>query len=206
MKIKKDSEAISTSKIKKFKFKIDRLFHGIFSWFVLVLAAGICGYAINMERSFENMVCFYSRLASNACGFKHKAQAIKQLATVNTSEDLNYNVRPDDLISDGDSFLVIDAKYKVISSNDKYKKKPTREDFYQMISTCIAYDCREAILIYPLSHNFSNLSWKTDNSVNGEKITIRAVGIDIFCSEDDLIIQLTNIIRSTYFAKEKNNG
>lgn len=46
MKIKKDSEAISTSKIKKFKFKIDRLFHGIFSWFVLVLAAGICGYAI----------------------------------------------------------------------------------------------------------------------------------------------------------------
>lgn len=46
MKKKKDNEELSTSKIKKFKFSISNLFHGIFSWFVLVLAAAICGYAI----------------------------------------------------------------------------------------------------------------------------------------------------------------
>lgn len=166
----------------------------------------VCGYAINMERSFENIVCFYSRIAANTCGCRHKAQATKQLASSSIGSEYAYGVRPDDLISKGSKNLIMDAKYKMISLQDKYKKKPSRDDFYQMISTCIAYGCHEAVLIYPVTTNFPQLNWSTDKVVNGSKIMVRAESINLRLDDNELIGQLAEIVQRTMFYEEVTNG
>lgn len=166
----------------------------------------MCGYAINMERSFENIVCFYSKMAAHLCGFRHKPQATKQLAASPKNGDYAYDVRPDDLISKGNKCLIMDAKYKALSMQDKNKKKPSRDDFYQMISSCIAYDCHEAVLIYPETVDFPLLTWRTDKTVNGNNIIVRAETIDLGSDDEELIGRLTEIVRCTTFYEEVING
>ena len=166
----------------------------------------VCGYAINMERSFENIVGFYSRMAAYAYGLMHKTQATKQLAASSKGEDYDYEIRPDDLISKANRTLIMDAKYKTISTQDKYKKKPSRDDFYQMISSCIAYDCHEAVLIYPETIDFPRLSWSTNKVVNGFNIIVRAESINLNLDDDELVGQLANIVKNTDFYEEIANG
>jgi 5-methylcytosine-specific restriction endonuclease McrBC regulatory subunit McrC len=166
----------------------------------------VCGYAINMERSFENIVCYYSRMAARICGCRHKPQATRQLAASPRGEGYSYEVRPDDLISKDNSNLIMDAKYKAISAQDKYKKKPSRDDFYQMISSCIAYDCHEAVLIYPETIDFPAMTWSTDKLVNGFSIQVRAESINLSMDEDKLIGRLADIIKRTTFYEEVADG
>lgn len=166
----------------------------------------ICGYAINMERSFENIICHYARLAAHTCGYKHKSQATMQLAKSQMGDDYSYDVRPDDLISKGNRNLILDAKYKAISTKSKDKKKPSRDDFYQMISSCIAYDCHEAVLIYPKTADFPYLTWTTDRKVNNFNILVRAETIDLGLDDDKLVEQLVNIVKQTVFYEEVANG
>ncbi len=163
----------------------------------------ICGYVINMERAFENIVCRYSNTAAAKLGFSHKGQASIHFATANGSYDYEYDIRPDDLVSDGIQHLVMDAKYKALSSDSKYKRKPSREDFYQMVSSCIAYNCPEAILIYPLTTKFPSQSWDTVQNVNGKKISIKSVGVDILGSDKDIENMLVQAIQESYIYKEK---
>ena len=162
----------------------------------------ICGYAINMERSFENIVGFYSRMAAYAQGLMHKTQATKQLAASSKGDDYAYDIRPDDLISKDNRTLIMDAKYKTISVQDKNKKKPSRDDFYQMISSCIAYDCHEAILIYPETADFPKITWSTDKMVNGFNIIVRAESINLDLDDDRLIDRLAEIVKNTEFYEE----
>lgn len=166
----------------------------------------VCGYAINMERSFENIVCYYSRMAAHNCGCRHKPQATKQLAASPIGEDFAYDVRPDDLITKGLNSLILDAKYKALSIKDKFKKKPSRDDFYQMISTCIAYGCHEAVLIYPETEDFPELTWRTDQLVNGYNIIVRAETINLGLDDDKLINRLSEIMKQTTFYEEVANG
>lgn len=162
----------------------------------------ICGYAINMERAFENIVCTYAQKASVKLGVVHKGQASIRFATTNGAYDYEYDIRPDDLISNNQNYLVMDAKYKVLSNDNKYKRKPVREDFYQMISSCIAYNSSEAVLVYPLSSNFSTQAWETVQTVNGKKIVVRAVGIDILGEESAIVQTLETAIRESYIYQE----
>lgn len=166
----------------------------------------VCGYAINMERSFENIVGVYSKKAADACGFRHKVQATRQLATSIKGEGYGYDVRPDDLISKENNTLILDAKYKTISDQSKSKKKPSSSDFYQMISSCIAYDCHEAVLIYPESIDFPHLTWSTDKTVNGFNIIVRVETINLALDDDSLVSQLVDIVKQTTFYKEVCNG
>ncbi len=162
----------------------------------------ICGYAINMERAFENIVCTYAQKASVKLGVVHKGQASIRFATTNGAYDYEYDIRPDDLISNNQNYLVMDAKYKVLSSDNKYKRKPVREDFYQMISSCIAYNSSEAILVYPLSSNFPTQAWETVQTVNGKKIIVRTIGIDILGEESAIVQTLETAIRESYIYQE----
>lgn len=165
----------------------------------------VCGYAINMERSFENIIGFYSRMAAYTYGFMHKTQVTKRLATSIKGEDYSYDIRPDDLISKENRILIIDAKYKIVSTKDKYRKKPSRDDFYQMVSSCIAYNCHEAVLIYPQTVDFPQTSWCTDNAVNGFNIIVKAEAINLGFDDEKLIAQLTEIIKHTDFFEEVTN-
>lgn len=166
----------------------------------------ICGYAINMERSFENIVCFYSRVASKSLGCFHKSQAVKQLAESSYNHEFDYDVRPDDLISRNGKCIIVDAKYKAISMQNTYKKKPSRDDFYQMLSSCIAYNCSEAVLIYPKTESFPHMYWETLNPVNGKKITVRASSIDMMLNEGDMVDAFADIIKETIFIRENMHG
>ena len=159
-----------------------------------------------MERSFENIVSYYSRIAAHRCGLSHKPQASKQLAAAPEGTYLAYEVRPDDLITKGSNNLVVDAKYKVLSLQDKTSRKPSRDDFYQMISSCIAYECHEAVLIYPETVNFPYLSWKTDKTVNGFQITVKSEAINISVDDESLINKIEEIIMNTDFFEETVNG
>ena len=96
----------------------------------------------------------------------------------------------------------MDAKYKVLSSDNKYKRKPVREDFYQMISSCIAYNSSEAILVYPLSSNFPTQAWETVQTVNGKKIVVRTIGIDILGEESAIVQTLETAISESYIYQE----
>lgn len=166
----------------------------------------VCGYAINMERSFENIVCYYLRIAAHRCGFRHKPQASKQLAAAPEGAYLAYEVRPDNLITKGSNDLIVDAKYKALSLQGKTSRKPSHDDFYQMISSCIAYECHEAVLIYPETVNFPYLSWKTDKTVNGFQITVKSEAINISVDDESLINRMEEIIMNTDFYEEDANG
>lgn len=162
----------------------------------------ICGYVINMERAFEQIVCHFSRAAAQQLGLSHKSQATLSFAAAKDGGD-GYDVRPDDLISGGGKHLVMDAKYKVLSAEDAYRKKPSREDFYQMVSTCIACQSSEAILVYPAGAAFPNRAWETIRAVNGEKIRISALGIDILEDEDAIMEAMKGALQNSCLYKEK---
>lgn len=167
----------------------------------------ISGYIINMERSFENIVCFYSKHASISLGYAHKSQAVMKLASSKINNDLDFYVKPDDLISSKGRHLIVDAKYKALSllGNDN-KRKPSRDDFYQMVSSCIAYNSSEAVLIYPITNNFPQDTWDTINNVNGYPITVRSAAIDLMQEDGSLVDAFVRIIKETDFYKEKSYG
>ena len=162
----------------------------------------ICGYAINMERAFENIVCTYAQKASVRLDMSHKGQASIRFATTNGTYDYDYDIRPDDLIISNCNYLIMDAKYKVLSEDNKYKRKPEREDFYQMISSCIAYKSSEAILVYPLSSKFPVQTWETVQTVNGKKIKVKTIGIDLLGDDSSIIQTLESAIRESYIFQE----
>ncbi len=163
----------------------------------------ICGYVINMERAFENIVCHYTNAVALKLGLSHKDQASIRFATANGNYDYDYDIRPDDLVSGDGKYLVMDAKYKVLSADNRYKRKPSRDDFYQMVSSCIAYKSPEAILVYPLTVKFPNQTWSTIQTVNGEKISIKSIGIDILGSNDDIANTIRTALQDSYLYKEK---
>lgn len=162
----------------------------------------ICGYAINMEQSFENIVEYYSRIAANKMGCLHKPQVTKRLAICQVEGESGFDVRPDNLITKGQSTLIMDAKYKTLSMYEKGKSKPSSEDFYQMISSCLAYGCHEAVLVYPKGNNFPVLQWNTNNKVNDYQYTIRSEAIDLDVEDEILIKQFEGIVKNTLFYKE----
>ena len=75
-----------------------------------------------------------------------------------------------------------------------------------MISSCIAYECHEAVLIYPETVNFPYLSWKTDKTVNGFQITVKSEAINISVDDESLINRMEEIIMNTDFYEEDANG
>lgn len=162
----------------------------------------ICGYVINMERAFENIVCYFANSAALKLGLSHKGQASIRFAAANGNYDYDYDIRPDDLISDGKKHLVMDAKYKVLSSDRRFKRKPSRDDFYQMISSCIAYNSPEAILVYPLTAKFPQQTWNTLQAVNGHPIAVHSIGINIFGSNDEIADTIYHALQESYLYKE----
>ncbi len=164
----------------------------------------ICGYVINMERAFENIVSYFSTAVAIKLGLSHKGQASIRFATANGNYDYDYDIRPDDLISDGTKYLIMDAKYKVLSSDSRFKRKPSRDDFYQMISSCIAYNSPEAILVYPLTAKFPQQTWNTVQTVNGKKISVSSIGIDILGSDTAIVEAIAQALQESHLYKEIN--
>lgn len=161
----------------------------------------ICGYVINMEKAFENIVSYYVDKISVKKQVLHLAQADTRFAIIdNEHENLEFHVRPDDLLIRGKEKLVIDAKYK----NIDYEGKPLREDFYQMISSCIAYQTYEAMLIYPTTDGMKDYDkkWKVLQKVNGNELKVSANKINIMSSDNEIINQLTAFIDKTKFMEE----
>ena len=71
-----------------------------------------------------------------------------------------------------------------------------------MISSCIAYDCHEAILIYPETADFPKITLSTDKMVNGFNIIVRAESINLDLDDDRLIDRLAEIVKNTEFYEE----
>jgi 5-methylcytosine-specific restriction endonuclease McrBC regulatory subunit McrC len=197
---------LSSGNQSLFQFGIFALVRIVIEFVIVYGKAGnqICGYVINMERAFENIVCYYTNAVALKLGLSHKDQASIRFATANGNYDYDYDIRPDDLVSGDGKYLVMDAKYKVLSVDNRYKRKPSRDDFYQMVSSCIAYKSPEAILVYPLTAKFPNQTWSTIQTVNGEKINIKSIGIDILGSNDDISNTIKAALQDSYLYKEKN--
>lgn len=159
-----------------------------------------CGYFINMETAFENIVCYYTEQLSTKKKLLHIPQADRLLAVSDNDPGVqDFHVRPDDLLVKDDSSLIIDAKYKYLAESDK----PSREDFYQMIASCIAYKTNEAILIYPQNKesDIYNMSWSVDNPLDGNRYSISANKINIFDSEQKIIEQIWDSIKESHFSE-----
>ena len=110
---------------------------------------------------------------------------------------MDFHIRPDDLLVKGNAKIVIDAKYKYISGSDK----PSRDDFYQMISSCIAHGTSEAILIYPsteVNDSYSE-SWTLINPINGKNFKVYAEKIDIYADDQEIIGQISNVVNKSKF-------
>ena len=163
----------------------------------------VSGFIINMERSFEKIVAYFSDLAARKLGVMHKKQASIKYAVSNINAEYDYSVRPDDLYYYGDSALILDAKYKVLSSDSASNRKPSTEDFYQMISSCVAYQTNEAILVYPDFYGYRKMFWKTINFVNGKNIFVKVTVIDILKSDNEILKNLTEAVKDTLFIKSR---
>lgn len=156
------------------------------------------GYVIKMEKAFENILCFYTNKYALNTGVLHRTQADKLLAkTPDNNKVLEIHVIPDNLLIDKTKKIIIDAKYKKMET----LKKPTSEDFYQMISYCLAYNTGEAILIYPeLYENDNDVNnWVITHQINNHNLSIYIGKIDIFSEDHEIFNQIDNIIKKTHF-------
>lgn len=165
----------------------------------------INGYVVNMEKAFENIVRYYANRAALELGLMHKGQATTILAVHEYNSGLNYHVIPDDLILYKDKKLILDAKYKLISNNIENQKKPHRDDIYQMISSCLAYNTWEAILLYPEYRQELKHNWDIIQTVNGKRLKITARSININISDLELVEAIKAIIKNTNFYSEVTN-
>lgn len=160
----------------------------------------ICGYMINMEVAFENIVCFYAEKYAQMKHLLHISQADTLLASAsNGLREYEFHVRPDDLFVKDNYKLVLDAKYKRMQNKDK----PSREDFYQMVSSCIAHETHEAILLYPsiAEEIYHEKDWLVRNTVNGKQVRILADTIDIFAGESIIVDQIAKAVARSYFSE-----
>lgn len=160
----------------------------------------ICGYVINMETAFENIVCYYADRFTLKKQLLHVPQADTVLASSDKGRsDMDFHIRPDDLIIKGNEKLVMDAKYKYVSGSDK----PTRDDFYQMVSSCIAHGTDEAVLIYPSTEvdDAYSESWTLINPINGVNFKVYANKIDIFSDDQTIIGQISSAVYRSRFAE-----
>ena len=158
----------------------------------------VCGYIISTERAFERIVETHCGEAARRLGYAHRAQAEKQLAESTTSGNKDFYVIPDDLVFTSEKKLVIDAKYKLLKQ-DHGTGKPGRDDFYQMISSCIAHNAFESVLIYPKDSGSQANSWSLTQQINGENYIIHSAFVDIFGSDKDITEELINTIKATKF-------
>ncbi|MGD1885033.1 MAG: hypothetical protein ACFB11_22490 [Paracoccaceae bacterium] len=81
-------------------------------------------------------------------------------------DNKKYKIKPDLIVKDGRGALII--------GDAKYKKKPSEEDRYQIVSHALAYGVKKAILIYPKSP-----SSQQSGLVRLGKIGLEA-GIEVF--------------------------
>lgn len=164
----------------------------------------VSGYVINMEKAFENIVSVYADLAAKKLGVMYKPQSEKRLA--NSSTGGEYFVRPDGIVTSQQSTTIIDAKYKLQTVEGAINKsKPIREDFYQMIATCIAYNTNEAILIYPeiYGSNKCEHCWELDNTINGDKLNIISKQIDMIAPKNLLENKILDILSESNCIKSR---
>lgn len=151
----------------------------------------IGGYAINMEKAFENILEYYLKIASRKLNLYHESQSKMNLAKCDNV--VEYFVKPDNIVKLDESVLIIDAKYKI---QNKENRKPKREDFYQMIATCIAYNTYKAILIYPqiIGETKYENSWKLNNVINNNYIEISSRQLDILANSETIENSLIEIL------------
>lgn len=103
-------------------------------------------FLVPMEHVFEEFVCGFLE--------KHKREICENL-TVNIHGSKKFfekqkgDIVPDVEIKFGsDTTIIADAKYKII-----YDGKPSRNDFYQMVSYAIRKKCENIFLFYPKATN-----------------------------------------------------
>lgn len=166
----------------------------------------ICGYAISTERAFESVVAYYTKAAAQKLGYSHRSQATIRFAESLLSPYFDYNIVPDDLVFTNTSSLVLDAKYKLVDPMDNKHRRPKREDFYQIVCSCIAHKSHEAVLIYPRTANSQPMSWKLIESINEENYKVSSCFIDIFAAENELKESFEKIIQNTEFHEVNQNG
>ena len=158
----------------------------------------LCGYVVSTERAFECIVESYCRSAAISLGYAHRAQATTPLARAASGSELDYSIIPDDLVFTKDKKLIVDAKYKLLK-NDGRLNKPSRDDFYQMISSCIAQNAYEAVLVYPFSEGSRSNTWRIIEKVNGHNYIIRSAFVDVFGAEKALEDDMKKLILKTSF-------
>ncbi len=158
----------------------------------------VCGYVISTERAFERIVEAYCGRAANRLGYAHRAQVVTRLAKSSLRRELDYYIIPDDLVFTNEKRLVVDAKYKLLRREGSVNK-PGREDFYQMISSCIAQNAFESVLVYPKAIGSQASSWDVVHQINGETFTVRSAFVDIFGTDAEITEELANAIINTNF-------
>lgn len=158
----------------------------------------ICGYVISTERAFERIVEKYCSKAANSLGYSHKAQGKCLLANSVSYGGHDFYVKPDDLVFTDKNKLIVDAKYKLFD-----KGKPKREDFYQMVCSCIALEASEAVLIYPKIKGAKPDSWKVAKTINGKNHIIRSAFIDIFASDEVISDEMDKALEKALFHNER---
>ena len=72
-----------------------------------------------------------------------------------------------------------------------------------MISSCIAYQTNEAILVYPDFYGYRKMFWKTINFVNGKNIFVKVTVIDILKFDNEILKDLTEAVKDTLFIKSR---
>lgn len=156
------------------------------------------GYVISTERAFERIVEAFCKKSATILGCEHRAQAKTQLAKSSLGKEYDYYVIPDDLFYTKDNRLVVDAKYKLICYEGT-QNKPIREDFYQMISSCIAQKTMEAVLVYPKVSGVVPISWKVTEKINGGNYIIWSAFIDMFGTDESILNDMMNLLKATSF-------
>ena len=168
----------------------------------------ISGYLINMERSFENMVAYYLHKAALVLGYSHRSQVSYLLAKSRENNNAGFETRPDNIISSLScpKTILIDAKYKSLDTGNKHHHKPSNEDFYQMICSCLSPRAHEAILVYPNNAHFPGGTWSTCQPLNGNVVDIHAASIDVVASDEDVINSFVEILKNTNFFRSTSNA
>jgi 5-methylcytosine-specific restriction endonuclease McrBC regulatory subunit McrC len=111
------------------------------------------GYVLNMEKLFEGFIektlgHIQNQLGSG--GLTVRAQVSKIYARPVGDSGSSYFTRPDNVVySNGNSVLLLDAKYKEFADSESGKQRPHNSDVYQLFASMVAHECDRGLLVYP---------------------------------------------------------
>lgn len=104
-----------------------------------------------------------------------------------------FRLRPDIVIKHNNSMVVLDTKWKLLTSSGGKKNGISQQDIYQMYAYAKRYSAKQVILLYPYSDNCEQQCIEYHTDV--ESVCVKVMFVDL-TKEDDIVDEVVAHVKN----------